>query len=299
MSEKKVCEECNTLVDMNETICPNCCGSIFRIVEVKNKENNKEDIVLDDSEFYRGQSTYEQLLERMEPRKNKKKSGILSGMGNSKVISCIVGMIVAAMGLVARNGDVLRAFSKGYRVVNKFNQVSEKSNSYKKSSLDSNVKGEIVNGVYTNVWLGTKLIIPQGYSNAPDSTYRDEESDIVNCGLYLIDSRGNSIIADFLDLSDGYETYTVKKYLNELSKELESNKECEYTKVASDSINIAGKKFETVHFRVNDSGISYTQSFYAYKKEKVLVLILVTNSTSKIEYCNSLARLFKEYNIGM
>ena len=232
-------------------------------------------------------------------KKDRKKS-------KSKVVLVIVLIIVilgAASVFAINQGIINTSKIADSNLVKKIINIKDdkKDNNSQKEEKVAYTKGKINGDIYENSWSGMQLTIPKGFWEVTEEFYNTYSTETTECGLYLMNARGDSIVNIFSDLVDTDKENTkndkeiVKNYLEKKCQILsESNGFSKFVKSSDTTMNIAGKEHYVVHYDAEANGIKIAQSFYARKIDEKVETIIITYIGGKANDNDNIVRLFKE-----
>ena len=146
-----------------------------------------------------------------------------------------------------------------------------------------------------------QLDIPEGFKETTDEFYNTFNTETTECGLYLMDEKGDSIVNIFSDLTDtdvgnaNNDIDIVKNFLNNKCQLLADSKGYnKFQKIKETTMTIAGKEHYVIYYNVVENGINIVQSYYAYKIEDKVETIIISCVGGKEEVNDKLVSLYKE-----
>ena len=283
MSTKKVCMDCKSVVDEDVTVCPNCCGTLFeKKIDSEDKNGNENsnysNIKLDESTLYSG-GMYDVLSSRRQGGISKSNSIQQKNENNKKIV--LISVIVAVLLLISI------VIFIGDKIPNIKNVIM---NEYgEPAGTGPYTKGQLVKSEYINSWLGVKLLIPSGYRSVGQTKYFTLNNEYMECGLSIEDEKKNGYLILF---GGEIEDYDEKRFLSDIKASM-LQFGGEYTQIGRGNANIAGHKGYVIHYQVVEDGNNYTESYYAFQKDKRIVCIIIMNAREKIKYSEEMFKKFE------
>lgn len=302
-------------------------NSIHKL-ESENIENNNQDYNIDFRNINKNQENIrseeekrekkpedilsEKLNIKDEEEKNKKLDDKSSDKKEKRVKkkSKVKGLLVAAIIIIGIGAGVVFAIKSEIIDLSLIkDKVKLSFNDDKKSENKNNpspkkvayTKGKVKGNIYENSWSGMQLDIPEGFKETTDEFYNTFNTETTECGLYLMDEKGDSIVNIFSDLTDtdvgnaNNDIDIVKNFLYNKCQILADSKGYnKFQKIKETTMTIAGKEHYVIYYNVVANGLNIVQSYYAYKIEDKVEIIIISCVGGKEEVNDKLVSLYKE-----
>ena len=154
-------------------------------------------------------------------------------------------------------------------------------------------KGTLADGVYTNEWADLKLVVPEGFQNAPEEVFNAfAAQDGGECGLSIVEDGGQTCNLFFLDapisLNDPkpFLEQSVEELTTQFSEQgLSAQWDSQY-----EEIQIAGNTYTGAHIAISANGVTAAESIYMRQLDSKLCCIMITGADQEAN--NALAAQF-------